>query len=407
MAENSDTRRLAFAEFVPLAALLTSLVALTIDAMLPALPDIGADLHAKDPNAPQLVVSSLFLGLAFGQLIYGPLSDSIGRKPAIYLGMLLFMGGCILSVFAASFEEMLVGRVLQGLGVAGPRVVIIALIRDLYEGRAMARIMSFVMSVFILVPALAPALGQAILLVGDWRLIFVAFLVLAVLVTLWFAIRQEETLAPEQRRAFNIGPILAAVVETCSYRVSLGYMLAASLIFGAFIGYLNSAQQILQEQYALGTQFPLYFAALALAIGVASLVNASLVMHFGMRLLSRWALHGLTALSLVYLAAIWPFAGHPPLWSLMAYCLIAFFCLGLLFANYNALAMEPLGHIAGTGAAVVGSFTTFISMMLGGLIGYAYDGTILPLVAGFAVCGIAAALVGWWTEAAPASSGPL
>ena len=388
-----------FGEFVTLTALVISLVALSIDIMLPALQQIAGDLGARRTNDAQLVVTALFAGLAAGQMVYGPLSDSIGRKPAIHAGLLLFILGCVMSILATSFTVLLAGRVLQGLGAAGPRSVIIALVRDRYEGRAMARIMSLVMAVFIMVPALAPGIGQIILMIAHWRAIFGFLLAVAAIALVWFALRQPETLAPARRVGFSPSRILLAVRETCVNRVAFGYTVASGLIFGAFVGYLNSAQQIFQIQYRLGALFPLYFAALALAIGGASLVNARLVMRHGMRRLSAWALGLLTGLSLAFLVLAYALAaGAPPLWALMAYMMVAFFCIGVLFANFSALAMEPLGHIAGVGAAVVGSLTTLISMTLGAAIGQAYDGTVLPLVAGFALLGLAAIAVMGWAE---------
>jgi DHA1 family bicyclomycin/chloramphenicol resistance-like MFS transporter len=258
--------------------------------------------------------------------------------------------------------------------------------------------MSLVMGVFILVPALAPGIGQIILMIAHWRAIFGFMLAVAAVSLVWFALRQPETLAPERRVGFSPARILLAVRETCGSRVAFGYTLASGLIFGAFVGYLNSAQQIFQIQYGLGALFPLYFAALALAIGSASFVNARLVMRHGMRRLSAWALGLLAGLSLAFLFPAYLAAGTPPLWALMAYMAAAFFCIGMLFANFNALAMAPLGHIAGVGTAVVGSLTTLISMSLGAAIGWAYDGTVLPLVAGFALLGLAAIAVMCWTE---------
>jgi len=385
-------------EFVALTALIISLVALSIDIMLPALQQIGGDLGAARTNDAQLILTALFVGLAAGQIVYGPLSDSFGRKPAIHAGLLLFILGCLISILATSFTVMLVGRVLQGLGAAGPRSVTVALVRDQYEGRAMARIMSLVMAVFIMVPALAPGIGQIILMIAHWRAIFGFILVVAAIALVWFALRQPETLAPERRVGFSPSRIVLAVRETCGNRVAFGYTLAAGLIFGAFVGYLSSAQQIFQIQYGLGELFPLYFAALALAIGGASLVNARLVMRHGMRRLSAWALGLLTGLSLAFLGLAAALEGAPPLWALMTYMMVAFFCIGMLFSNFNALAMEPLGHIAGVGAAVVGSLTTFISLALGAIIGQSYDGTVLPLVAGFALLGLAAIAVIRWIE---------
>jgi DHA1 family bicyclomycin/chloramphenicol resistance-like MFS transporter len=397
--ESSQPSGRRLGEFVTLMALLISLVALSIDAMLPALPEIGRDLGVQRSNDNQLIISVLFLGLAAGQMIYGPLSDSTGRKPAIYLGLILFILGCLLSIFATSFSAMLAGRFLQGIGAGGPRIVIVALVRDCYEGRAMARIMSFVMAVFILVPALAPALGQAILLVAHWRAIFVSFLVLAVTAFAWLALRQPETLTPDRRKPFSLRGIGRAVVETCVNRIAFGYTIASGLIFGAFIGYLISAQQIFQELYGLGRLFPIYFAVLALSIGSASYVNARLVMRFGMRFLSDRSLLVLCGLSVASFVAAAATSGQPPLWALMTYLMIAFFCIGILFGNFNSLAMQSVGHIAGVAAAVVGSLTTFISLALGTAIGQAYNGTVLPLVGGFALLGLGALGAMRWAEA--------
>lgn len=389
---------LPFAEFVALMAFMTALVALSIDAMLPALATIAHDLGVARANDSQLILSLIFLGLAIGQLFYGPIADSAGRKPAIYLGIGIYAIGCLLALLAWNFPMMLVGRFLQGIGAAGPRSVAVALVRDQYAGRAMARVMSFVMTVFILVPIVAPMVGQGILLVAHWRAIFALYLLLALLVGGWFALRQPETLTDERRTPFQIKPIARAFREVFVNRVALGYTIMAGLISGGFVSYLSSAPQIFQQQYGLGAQFPFYFATLALALGSASFLNAQLVMRFGMRTLSRWALLFLGGLSLLFLLIAWGFAGQPPLWGLMAYLLLGFFAVGILFGNLNARAMEPLGHIAGVGAAVVGSLSTLISTLIGGLIGQSYNGTVLPLVAGFALMGILSLLVMMWAE---------
>ncbi len=377
-------RTIPFAEFIALTALMTSLVALSIDAMLPALPAIGSELGVTDANDNQLVVSMLMLGLAFGQIIYGPLSDSTGRKPAICLGLAIYAAGCLLSIFATSYAMMLAGRFAQGLGVAGPRVVTLALVRDGYEGRAMARVMSSVMAVFILVPVIAPALGQQIMLAAGWRAIFVTFLGLSVVVLLWFTLRQPETLPPGRRVAFSLRRIAGAVREVCSNRPALAHTVAAGLVFGAFLGYLNLSEQIFAQQYGLGERFPLVFAVLALAIGAAFFVNARLVMRLGMQVLCRWALWTTLVLSALFVPAVYLQDGHPPLWQLMCYLVIVLFCVGILFGNLNALAMQPLGHIAGVGAAVVGSVATLLSVPLGVLVGQSYDGSVMPLTLGFA-----------------------
>ena len=376
-----------------------SLTALSIDAMLPALSQMGADLQVQNGNDRQLVISAIFLGLAIGQLFFGPLSDKTGRKPAIYAGLALFIVGSLISMFSISFPMMLIGRFLQGAGVSAPRAVGLALVRDRYEGRAMARVMSFVMTVFILVPMIAPMMGQTILLFSGWRTIFGSFVLLAIITLIWFALRMPETLAPENRAPFSLRRIVRATVEIIKIRPALGYTIIAGFVSGAHLGYLSSAQQVFQEQYGLGELFPIYFAIIALAIGSASFLNARLVMRFGMRSLVRWALLVILGLAVVVLGITLLSAGQPVLWFLMVYLMLTFFCVGILFGNNNALAMQPLGQVAGIGAAVVGSLSTFISVPLGTMIGRSYNGTILPLVAGMAILSGLSLVVVRWVEA--------
>jgi DHA1 family bicyclomycin/chloramphenicol resistance-like MFS transporter len=386
----------AFFEFVIIISMMMSLTALSIDAMLPALPQIGNDLGIANPNDRQLIISIIFLGSALGQLFFGPLSDKTGRKPAIFTGYAFFITGSLVSVFSVNFPLMLVGRVLQGLGLSAPQAVTMALVRDQYEGRRMARVMSFAMMVFILVPMIAPTVGQGILSIGSWRSIFGSFLVFALITITWFGLRIPETLSPEHRAPFSVKRITSAIREVLNIRLALGYMLAAGLINGVFLGYLNSSQQIFQEQYALGEKFPLYFAMISLSLGIASFANAHLVIRFGMTKLVHWALGVVVGLAVVFLGISIFLSGQPPLWSLMAYLMLSFFCTGILFGNMNAMVMQPLGHLAGIGAAVIGSITTLISMLLGTLIGRSYNGTILPLVIGMAVLtGVSVFVVRW------------
>jgi DHA1 family bicyclomycin/chloramphenicol resistance-like MFS transporter len=396
---SADAQSIGFGEFVALMAMMMSLVALSIDAMLPALTEIGTSLGVRRANDNQLILSLLFLGMSVGQMVYGPLSDSIGRKPAMHLGLGLFMAGCLLSLCATSYTWMLAGRLLQGFGVAAPRIVSMALVRDQYSGRGMARVMSFVMSLFIMVPVVAPLLGQLMLIVADWRAIFGAILCQALIATVWFALRHPETLTTERRVPFSLARLAKALREMLAIRRALGFTLVIGLVSGAFLGYLNSAQQIFQQLYGVGRRFPFYFAALALAVGCALFFNGRLVMRFGMRRLTRAALMVLGLLSLSFWGIAWWCAGQPPLWALMSYLLMAFFCIGVQFGNLNALAMEPLGHIAGLGAAMVGSLGTFIALLLGALIGQSYSGTVLPLLAGFTVLSAASLAVMRWVDA--------
>ncbi|WP_120495807.1 multidrug effflux MFS transporter [Kiloniella sp. EL199] len=395
------TTPLRSGEFIALIAFLMSLSALSIDAMMPALPLLGQELAVTKPNDVQLVIGIIFLGLATGQIFFGPWSDSIGRKPVIYCGLTIFIIGSIISATASDFNIMLLGRLLQGVGASGPRTISVALVRDQFEGRAMARIMSFIMSVFIIVPTIAPALGQSIMILFDWQAIFYSFFLLASIVLFWFACRQPETLAKEHRISLTFGHFWHGLKTILTNKQALAYTLAAGIIFGAFIGYLTSAQQIFQDIYGITELFPLYFAILSLSIGAASLTNANLVMKFGMRKLSKIALITMTILAILFLIPATLASGQPQLWSFMIYMMLSFFCIGILFGNFNTLAMEPLGKLAGLGSAVVGSLTTYICMAIGIAIGQNYDTTVLPLVYSFAILGLISLGIMLWVERQP------
>ena len=397
MSRTADGPALRLGEFVPLIALLMSLVALAIDTMLPALPAIGRDLGAPRPNDTQFVITALFVGLGLGQMLFGPLSDRIGRRPAIHAGLVLFMAGCLVSIFAPTFTAMIAGRVLQGIGAAGPRIVTLALVRDLYEGRRMARLMSFVMAVFILIPTVAPALGQGILWLGGWRSIFTTFFAIAAITFAWFALRQPETLPASRRRPFSLRDIGRGILEVLKIRAALGYTLATGCVFAPFVAYLSSAQQIFQDAYRTGALFPVWFGVLALAIGGASLVNGRLVMKHGMHRLSMAATVAFTLASVAAWTVLFAF-DLPPFWLFMAYLLVVFLCCGVLFGNLNALAMEPLGHLAGVGAAVVASLSTFIAVFFGALVGQSFDGTMYVQIGAFAVFGVAAFAAMRWAD---------
>lgn len=398
MKSNKKPATPSYVEFVILVSMMMSLTALSTDAMLPALPRIGSDLNVQTANDRQLVVSTIFLGIALGQFFFGPLSDRTGRKPAIYVGYTLYICGALLSAIAWNFPVMLFGRLMQGIGVSSPRAVLLALVRDLYEGRSMARVMSFVSAVLLLIPMIAPTLGQAILLHAGWRSIFSSFILMALITLIWFTLRMPESLTPERRTAFTLKRISDATLEIIKIRPAFGYTLSIGFVSGAFLGYLNSAQQIFQEHFALGERFPLYFALISLSIGIASFLNAHLVLRFGMRFLVQRSLILIVGLSTVTLGIALVKSGQMPLWLMVTYLMSTFFCVGVLFGNQNSLAMEPLGHLAGIGAAVVGSLSTLISIPLGTLIGQSYNGTVFPLITGIAVLSGSSLCVLRWTE---------
>jgi DHA1 family bicyclomycin/chloramphenicol resistance-like MFS transporter len=392
------TRKIGSFEFIVLVALLNALVAMSIDTMLPAIGQIAAELNATNPNDRQLIITLFFAGMMVGTLIWGPLSDATGRRPAIFTSLACYGLGTLICFFAWSFPVIIIGRLVQGFGAAGPRIVSIAMVRDGQSGAAMARVMSFVMSVFMLVPILAPSIGQLVLLVADWRVIFLGFLVIAALSLAWVHFRQQETLPPERRNPLQASPMLDAAWQFLRHPVALGYTIAVGFIFAAFINYLGTSQQIFAEQYAQGEWFAVWFGVFAVAIAFAMILNGRLVVRLGMRRLSKYALRGEIALALAFLIPAALYAGHPPLWMLGVYLFATFFCCGILFGNYNALAMEPMGRIAGMAAAMSGFLSTLVAIVFGGTLGQFYNGTVLPLVLGYGAFGLLALLFSEWAE---------
>jgi MFS transporter, DHA1 family, multidrug resistance protein len=385
-------------EFIFLVALLTAMVAMSIDTMLPAIGTIASEFGVSDPNDRQYIIGFFFGGMTVGTLIYGPISDTTGRKPAIFAGLLFYLAGTLLCMFSTSFEMLLAGRALQGFGASSPRIVSMAMVRDGQSGAALARIMSFVMMVFMLVPILAPSVGQLVLYVASWRMIFAGLLVIAIVAAIFLELRQEETLPAEKRAPLSPRELLGAAREFFSYPVAWSYTIAVGCVFASFIAYLGTSQQIFAEQYAQGDLFAVWFGVFAIAIAIAMMVNAKLVMRYGMRSLSKWALRFHIAAAVIFLFAALPFAGHPPLWTLGVYLFFTFFCSGILFGNYNAMVMDPVGRIAGMAAAISGSLSSLVALGIGSWIGQHYDGTILPLVYGFLAMGLAALAFSEWAE---------
>lgn len=381
-------------EFISLMALLMSLLALSIDAVLPALSTIGVELGAQSTNDSQNIISVLFLGMSGGLMIYGPLSDTIGRKKAIYYGIAMFLAGSLVSILSTSMTTMLLGRAMQGFGAAACRIVPMAMVRDLYDGQEMGKIMSLIMMVFIMVPALAPSVGQAILLVFTWKAIFGMTTAVAILGLSWLHFRQPETLHPEYRIPFSVKTLLSGAIETITNRTALTFTVAGGILFSAFIGYISTAQQVFQFQYQLGDSFPIYFGAIALVIGLASFANAKLLSFYRMEAVCVWSLSVMFMLtgSLIVLGA----HTHPPLWGLMTYLAAIFFCFGLLIGNLNTIAIKPLGHIAGIANSVISSIQTFIAVLIGGVIGSLYAGSLAPLVWGYLGCSAVALLLIRW-----------
>lgn len=386
-------------EFILLVALLNALVAMSIDTMLPALGVIAQDLSAPNPNDRQFIITVFFTGMTIGTLIYGPASDSVGRKPAIFVGLLIFTCGALIAMTAQSFNMILIGRFVQGLGAAAPGFVSMAMVRDGHAGSAMARIMSFVMTVFMLAPIIAPSIGQLVLMVFHWRFIFAGFVVIGFSAGLWLWLRQPETLTKDKRRPFSAREYWRAGMEACRHPIMIGYTLAAGFVFSGLIAYLGTSQQIFVDQYQQGGFFALWFAAFAVALALAMMANGRFVMTLGMRRITKYALYSATALSTVSAVIAYLYGGQPPLLLFGAYVFLNFFFMGLLFGNYNALALEPVGHIAGMASAMSGFISSTLSIIGGAIVGQAYHGTVTPLIIGFAVFGFMGIAVTEWAEA--------
>ena len=373
-------------EFTILIALLMSIIALSIDAMLPALGTIAHDLQVTNTNHVQYIISAIFLGMTIGELVCGPLSDALGRKKILFMGIGLYLIGSIICFLSPSFEILLFGRFIQGLGVSGPYVSATSIVRDKYSGRDMARVMSVAMMIFMTIPAIAPGLGQTILLFWSWRSIFLLYISYSVIIGLWLAFRLEETLPLSQRIPFKMKDIVAGFYEVIGNRMTMGYMLCMGICFGSFLGYLNSAQQIFQVQFQTGKMFTVYFGILALVLGLAFMINARFVERLGMRYLCARSMQCIIAASALFLIIHVFFAIH--LWMFLTYAAILFFSFGLMFGNLNSIAMEPMGHVAGIASAVIGAVSTAISMVIGAIIGQLYNNTLVPIVTGFLILSI-------------------
>ena len=384
-------------EFVALVATLMAVSALAMDMMLPALPDIAGAFGSVDPNDRQLIVTTFIAGLAAGKAFYGPLSDRFGRKPMLILGLGLYAIGAGVAIVAPSYGALLAARVLQGFGAAAARVVTLAMVRDRHSGSRMARIMSFAMMVSIIVPIMAPALGQIVLLVGTWRWIFAFFIVAAFGALAWMTARLPETCGADRRHALSAGALLSSLRRVLASRRAVGYTAAMGLMGGMMASYLGCAQQIFVDLYGLGERFPLVFGALSGVLGLSAYVNARLVGRFGMHRLAALALGGYVAACGA--SALLGFPGAPTLPLFSAYMAVLFFCFGLMMTNFSALAMEPLGGVAGMAASFIGLCTAGAGVLLGWLIGQAFDGGVRPLQIGFAALGlgaVVAVLVAEW-----------
>ncbi len=390
------TKRLPQSEFIALMAMLAATVAFSIDAMLPALPEIGASLSPNNLNNAQLIITSFVLGMGVGTLLTGPLSDAYGRKPIMLGGAVVYVAACALAWAAQSLEVMLVARVIQGLGAAAPRVVAIALVRDIYAGPNMARIMSFVMVVFSLVPALAPTLGHYIILGFGWRAIFISFMLFSVISMFWFSLRQPETLTAENRRPLSISALGQAMSEMFRHRTARLSILIQTLTFGMLFTVLSSTQQVFDITFGQGEVFHLWFGAIAILAASSSVLNARIVMRLGMRAIIKGMF---TAQIVISVLTIVITLANAPYWLALGtyvfWVTSNFFQAGLTIGNLNALAMEEMGHIAGLAASIIASISTIGAVIFAAPIAWMFNGTPLPMAIGVL---LAASLALWLTN---------
>ncbi|WP_332658132.1 multidrug effflux MFS transporter [Brevundimonas sp.] len=377
-----------FPEFVALIAMMMALNALAIDSMLPALPAIGEALGVTSENSRQWVITAYLLGFGVTQIVYGPLADRHGRKPVLMIGLGLYVVFSVLAAFATTFELLIAARVGTGIGAAALRVLAVSIVRDRYSGRTMARVMSLSFLVFLGVPILAPALGAAILTVAPWPWVFGVLAVGGAAFAIWAAIRLPETLHPEDRMPIQVGRIASAFRQALTNRQSIGYTFAITAISGALFGFINSSQQIFFDVFHEPELFTVVFGVVAGGIAIASLLNARLVERLGSRLISHTALLGFITMSAIHAAVA--LSGHETIWTFAVLQALTMFCFGFIAGNFGSMAMEPMGHIAGTASSAQGFISTTGGATLGFLIGQQFNGSAIPMTIGFTSLGLTA-----------------
>ncbi len=386
-----NTSLIGFREFVALIAALMALTALGIDSMLPALPAIAADLGVTTENERQFVITAFMIGFAVAMLVYGPATDRFGRRPVLIVALIGYIATNLLAAISGSFVLLLCARVASGAMVAGARTVTVALVRDCYSGRAMARVMSLAFIFFMAAPVLAPTFGQLILLVASWRWIFGGIALVSALILLWFLARMPETLAPENRRPMNLAALGTGAKRVAGDRLALGYTLAATALQGALFGFIGSVQQVVFDVFEVPNLLALVFASVAGTMAIGSFLNSRIVMTLGTRMISHSALLGFIVFAVLHLVIA--LTGQENLANFIIVQALMMMCFGLATSNFSSMAMEHMGDIAGTAASVQGFVSTLGAALIGAYIGQAYDGTTVPLYTGFTIMGVSALVI--------------
>ncbi len=391
-----DKPRLPFWELVAIVAASMALNALAVDIMLPALGIIGDELGAAHDNDRQLIIVVYVLANGIAQLFFGPIVDRFGRKRVLLWSLAGYTAGSVLSIIASSFTLFLAARAFQGVATAATRVAAVAIVRDQCSGRRMAEVMSLAITIFMAAPILAPGIGQLIMLFAPWRWIFIALLVFGALFAIWAVLRLPETMSPEDIKPLRLQPIIASYIIFVTNKISIGYTLAAACFFGSVFSYISTAEQVFVDVFELGDRFTLVFAFIASAFAISTLTNSRLVSRFGMRRLSHGAMLVFIGANALHLLALATIGESLPIFT--ACMMASFLCMGFIGPNATALAMEPMGHNAGSAAAINGFAGTTLAGLFGGIVGAQFNGTTTPLVIGFVVLGLIGSALIIWTE---------